>query len=251
MAVHTETRGDRADIQLVTLDRPERRNAVDHATLEALVVALADAPGGTRALVICGAGGHFCVGADLATVEDEEFVVLLRRVLTEMKTVPYPVIAAIEGPALGAGMQLALAADLRVASPEAVFGIPAAKLGLTVDQWTVEQLAAAAGDGAARAMLLGVEVLSGSDLHRTGFVHRLADPASGSSPLDAALQWASDLCRLAPLTLRAHKLMLAAASGLVPEEVATAARTAAWQSQDLREGLDAFAERRPPIFTGR
>ena len=249
MAVHVEARGDGDAIRLVTLDRPERRNALDHETLEHLLASVRDAPPSMRALVLTGAGGHFCAGADLTTVEDGAFVDLLRSTLIALKTAPFPVLAAIEGPALGAGTQLALAADLRVATADASFGIPAAKLGLTVDQWTIDQLARAAGGGPARAMLLGVEVLSGADLHRTGFVQRVVD--DGTSVLDAALAWAGDLSKLAPLTLIAHKLMLAVADGgLVDADVAAAARTKAWESSDLQEGLVAFKERRPPKFTG-
>jgi enoyl-CoA hydratase len=249
MAVHTEARGDDGELRLVTIDRPERRNALDHATLELLKEAVAGAPPATRALVLTGAGGHFCAGADLTTVEDGAFVELLRSTLLALKTAPFPVLAAIEGPALGAGTQLALAADLRVAAPDASFGIPAAKLGLAVDQWTIDQLLRAAGGGPARAMLLGVQVLTGAELHRTGFVQRLAP--EGTPVLDAALAWAGDLARLAPLTLTAHKLMLAAAEGgLVPAEEAAGARTKAWESADLQEGLAAFNERRPPHFRG-
>lgn len=254
MAVHVELQdaGEGAAIRLVTLDRPERRNALDHAALEALLDAVTSAPAEIRALVLTGAHGHFCAGADLTAVEDEGFVALLRAVLASIRTAPFPVLVAVEGAALGAGTQLALAADLRVTAVDASFGIPAAKLGLTVDQWTVEQLALAAGDGPARAMLLGVEVLVGADLHRTGFVHRLVDTtADDSTVLDEALAWAGELARLAPLTLRAHKLMLAASADLVPSADAVAARTAAWESADLREGLAAFRERRPPTFTGR
>ncbi|HVX19557.1 MAG TPA: enoyl-CoA hydratase-related protein [Acidimicrobiales bacterium] len=248
MAVHVEPSGDGDAIRVVTLDRPERRNALDHATLEALLGALGDLPAATRAVVLTGAGGFFCAGADLTTVEDEGFVALLRSVLQAMRSVPVPVLAAIEGPALGAGTQLALAADLRVATADVSFGIPAAKLGLTVDQWTVDQLVVAAGDGPARGLLLGVEVLRGSDLHRTGFVHRLVEPGSA---LDAALAWATELADLAPLTLAAHKLMLAASTGVVGAAEAAAARDRAWASADLQEGLAAFQARRRPDFTGR
>lgn len=236
-------------MRLVTIDRPERRNALDHAALEALLAAVTTTVDGTRALVLTGTSGHFCAGADLTTVEDSGFVALLRSLLEALKIAPFPVVAGIEGAALGAGTQLALAADLRVATADATFGIPAAKLGLTVDQWTVDQLTRAAGGGPARAMLLGVETVRGEDLHRTGFVHRLVD--GGMTVQSAALAWASDLAGLAPLTLKAHKLMLAAADGgLISDEVAAAARDDAWASADLQEGLAAFGERRVAEFRG-
>jgi enoyl-CoA hydratase len=229
---------DRGPVAVVTIDRPERRNAVDHATLEALATALAEAPADLRVLVLTGAGGHFCAGADLTAVEDAGFTALLRTVLDGLRLAPFVTLAAADGAALGAGTQLAVACDLRVATAQASFGIPAGRLGLAVDDWTVERLARLAGHGPARAMLLAAEVLKGDEAHRLGFVQRLGT-------LDDALAWADDIAALAPLTLRAHKAALER-----PAEAA-AARRAAWASDDLREGLAAFRERRRPRFHGR
>jgi len=229
---------DRGVVAVVTIDRPERRNAVDHATLEALATALAEAPADLRVLVLTGAGGHFCAGADLTAVEDAGFTALLRTVLDGLRLAPFVTLAAADGAALGAGTQLAVACDLRVATAQASFGIPAGRLGLAVDDWTVERLARLAGHGPARAMLLAAEVLKGDEAHRLGFVQRLGT-------LDDALAWADDIAALAPLTLRAHKAALER-----PAEAA-AARRAAWASDDLREGLAAFRERRRPRFHGR
>jgi enoyl-CoA hydratase len=224
---------------VATIDRPERRNAVDRATLEALAGVLAGCGGGAvRALVLTGAGGHFCAGADLGSVEDETFGTVLRNVLDALRLADCVTIAAVDGAALGAGTQLAVACDLRVATPEARFGIPAGKLGLAVDSWTVDRLALLAGAGPARAMLLAAEVLTGEEAHRLGFVQRVGG-------LDAALAWADDIAGLAPLTLRAHKAALEQ-----PAE-APAAWARAWASADLQEGLAAFRERRQPRFLGR
>jgi enoyl-CoA hydratase len=229
---------DRGPVAVVTIDRPERRNAVDHATLEALATTLAEAPADLRVLVLTGAGGHFCAGADLTAVEDAGFTALLRTVLDGLRLAPFVTLAAADGAALGAGTQLAVACDLRVATAQASFGIPAGRLGLAVDDWTVERLARLAGHGPARAMLLAAEVLKGDEAHRLGFVQRLGT-------LDDALAWADDIAALAPLTLRAHKAALER-----PAEAAAASR-AAWASDDLREGLAAFRERRRPRFHGR
>src|SRR4029077_13054307 len=147
-----------------------------------------------RALVLTGAGGHFCAGADLTGLEDDGFARVLRTVLDGLRDAPFPTIAAVDGAALGAGTQLAIACDLRVATPRARFGIPAAKLGLMVDHWTVERLALLAGHGPARAMLLAADELSGEAALRLGLVQR----AGG---LDAALEWAGAIAELAPLTI--------------------------------------------------
>ncbi len=242
MTVHLDQRGP---IALVTLDRPERRNALDHATLDELAAVLAAATAaGSRALVLHGVAGHFCAGADLTGVEDEGFTDALRIVLDGLHDAPFVTMAAIEGAALGAGLQLAVACDLRVASPGASLGIPAGKLGLCVDHWTVQRVALLAGHGPARAILLAAEVLAGEQAHALGLVQRVGY-------LDAALEWAEVIAGLAPLTLRAHKLMLNRLEAQIggDPDVAAASR-AAWSSADLQEGLAAFRERRPPTFRG-
>jgi enoyl-CoA hydratase len=248
--VLVEALPDAADVVVVTLDRPERRNALDHATLESLRDAITHAVDErARVLVLTGAGGHFCAGADLTGIEDEGFVDLLRSVLEGLHTAPFPVVAAIEGAALGAGTQLAMSCDLRIATADASFGIPAAKLGLTVDHWTVQQLARHAGDSLARVMLLGAEVLRGDRLYASGFVHRLVDAGGVAEP---ALAWARELRALAPLTIAAHKVMLGVAEHIEqPPPVAVEARAAAWASDDFQEGLAAFRERRAPEFRWR
>jgi enoyl-CoA hydratase len=248
--VLVEALPDAADVVVVTLDRPERRNALDHATLQSLRDAITQAVDQrARVLVLTGAGGHFCAGADLTGVEDEGFVDLLRSVLEGLHTAPFPVVAAVEGAALGAGTQLAMSCDLRIATADASFGIPAAKLGLTVDHWTVQQLARHAGDSLARVMLLGAEVLRGDRLYASGFVHRLVDAGGVAEP---ALAWARELRALAPLTIAAHKVMLGVAEHIEqPPPVAVEARAAAWASDDFQEGLAAFRERRAPEFRWR
>ncbi|HET9608993.1 MAG TPA: enoyl-CoA hydratase-related protein [Acidimicrobiales bacterium] len=233
--IHSEPRGH---VTVVTIDRPDRRNAVDHATLDALAAVLDEVGDDVRALVLTGAAGHFCAGADLSGVEDASFTTLLRSVLDRLRLAPFVTLAAADGAALGAGTQLAIACDLRVATAQTSFGIPAGRLGLAVDAWTVDRLALLAGHGPARAMLLAAEVVKGDEAHRLGLVQRLGS-------LDDALAWADDIAALAPLTLRAHK---AALEGR-PDAAAALAR--AWASDDLTEGLAAFRERRRPVFHAR
>jgi enoyl-CoA hydratase/carnithine racemase len=233
--IHTEARGH---VAVVTIDRPERRNAVDHATLEALVTTLDGCGDDVRALVLTGAAGRFCAGADLSGVEDETFSTMLRSVLDRLRLSAFVTIAAADGAALGAGTQLAIACDLRVATAQASFGIPAGRRGLAVDAWTVERLALLAGHGPARAMLLAAEVVKGDEAHRLGLVQRLGS-------LDDALAWADDVAALAPLSLRAHKAALEGRAD------ADAAIGRAWASDDLQEGLAAFRERRRPVFHAR
>jgi len=233
-------------VAVVTLDRPERRNAVDHGTLLALVDAQREvSDGDARVLVLTGAPPAFCAGADLTGVESGEFVTALVAALNGFTTLPIATIAAVDGPALGAGTQLAIACDVRVATARSVFGIPAAKLGLAIDRWTVDRLAAELGAPVARAMLLTAETYLAERLLASGGVHRLGD-------LDDALAWADEIAAMAPLTIAAHKLALESApAGDLEPGGYEAARRGAWASSDAEEGRTAFLDKRRPQFDGR
>lgn len=240
--IHSERRGA---VTLLTIDRQEKRNAVDAEACEQLLAGVAEAvDGGSRVVVLTGAGGHFCAGADLSGVEGDHFRQALRALLDAMVDAPIPIVAAVEGAALGAGTQLAVACDLRVAAPDARFGIPAAKLGLMVDHWTVQRLALLAGHGPARLMLLAAEELSGERAAALGFVQRVGG-------IDDALEWADRIAALAPLTIAGHKLALNRLEPALDDHVVAEAVRRAWSSDDLAEGQAAFRERRPPSFQGR
>lgn len=232
-------------VGIVRIDRHERRNALDIEHCDALrdaVLQLASA--GVRALVVTGDGSSFCAGADLDGVYGDGFRAALYGMLHTITSLPVPVIAAVNGPAIGAGTQLALACDLRVASPSATFAVPTARNGLAVDPWTVRRLALLAGGGPARALLIGCASLDASRAYTLGLVDRLGD-------LDAALDWAGEVAGFAPLTLRYSKLALE--SLLEPEfsdPAAAEALDACWHSEDSAEGSRARAERRPPRFRG-
>ncbi len=239
-------------VVIATLDRPERRNAVDAATLRSLLEVQADIARladehpdrAARALVITGAPPAFSAGADLTGVELGEYTDDLGRVLRGFGELSIPVIAAVDGPALGAGAQLVVAADLRVATADSVIGVPAARLGLVVDHWTVRRVAQEFTPPVARAMLVAAQTYTGEDLHRIGAVHRLGD-------LETALDWARELAHLAPLTMSGHKLALERFEAEPDvDELVEAARQRAWASSDAAEGRAAFAEKRRPTFTG-
>ena len=242
-------RVDRDDqIVVITLDRPEKRNAVDLDTLHRLRDAqgeIEDAGAAVRAVVLTGAPPAFSAGADLHGVEEGHFATVLRGVLAGFGALGVPVIAAIDGPALGAGAQLAVASDLRVATADSVVGVPAAKLGIAVDHWTIRRMVSEFTAPVARAMLVAAETYTGARLQALGGVHRLGG-------LDDAMAWAHELARLAPLTMAAHKLGLEHAfADPVLDPAFEAARTAAWTSEDAHEGRTAFLEKRRPSFTGR
>jgi enoyl-CoA hydratase len=233
---------------IITIDRQDRCNALDVAICERLRAEFDGAvAGGARAIVLTGAGRHFCAGADLGLVHGTALAAALRHLLDTVVDVPVPVIAAVHGAALGAGTQLAMACDLRIVDPTARFAIPAAKLGLMVDFWTVRRLTLLAGHGPARAMLLAAEELDADTAVRVGFAQRSGD-------LTAALAWAQEVAALAPLSAAGHKLLLnqlaiggeAGAVGAVGAE----AYDLVWSSADGLEGIAAFRERRRPNFEG-
>jgi enoyl-CoA hydratase len=237
--IHVEGRDA---VVLATIDRPERRNAVDHAALVELKAALEHARAeDARVFILTGANATFCAGADLTGVEGGDFADALTAVLSGLTELPAVTIAAVEGPALGAGTQLAAACDLRVAHETARFGVPAARLGIAVDQWTVDRLVALVGGGTARAILLAAESISGAEAHRLGFVQRLGG-------LGDAQVWADQIAKLAPLTIAAHKIALEHPDDA---DAVTAARSRAWASADSIEGRRAFLEKRPPNFRGQ
>jgi enoyl-CoA hydratase len=233
-------------VVVVTIDRRSRRNAVDHEALLALLDVQREVSTDARArvLVITGAPPAFCAGADLHGVDEAEFGAALGAVVRGFGTLSVPVIAAIDGPAIGAGAQLAVAADLRIATPHSPIGVPAAKLGLAVDHWTVQRVASEFTAPVARAMLLGAEIYTAERLYEIGAVHRLGNLAD-------ALAWADELAQLAPLTIAAHKVALEHFSAEPPiVDAVEAARLAAWSSDDAVEGRSAFLEKRPARFTG-
>ena len=242
MSIHSRTTGP---VTVVTLDRTERRNALNLDALEELDAALAAAEEDSRAVVVTGAGGHFCAGADLTELEDVGFTERLAEVLGRLSRLPVTTVAAVEGSCMGLGMQLALACDLRVVADDARFAVPVARLGLMVDHWTLERLSRFWGEGAARHLVLAGAVLDADDAWRLGFAQRRGG-------LDEALDLAGSAARLAPLTQAGSKVGFEARGG-DSAEVARyeAAFARAWSSDDILEGRAAFRERRAPEFQGR
>lgn len=256
-------------IGTITISRPERRNALNHRALTELHDAVRRASeDNLRCVVLTGDEGHFCAGADLTELEDLAFTGALREALDDLAALPLPTVAAISGSCMGLGMQLALACDLRLATAEARFAVPVAKLGLMVDHWTIRRLSLCVGHSTARWMLLTARSITADTAVACGLVQQLVgvgdrgnrgqSPDPGATVLHEAHELAGEIAELAPLTLAGSKLGLDLLEDGPPlsatEEAGDPyllAFEAAWASDDLVEGRHAFRERRAPDFRGR
>jgi enoyl-CoA hydratase len=246
------------DVGLVTIDRPERRNALNGELCAQLRAVLAD-NSDQRAVVITGAGTAFCAGADLVTRFEgaageavvDTFRPSFEEALDAITAYPAPVIAAVNGPAIGAGMQLAVACDLRVAKPDAPFSIPGGRLGVHLSARNIWRLVQLVGQGSARDFLLAGRSVHGEVARGMGLAQHL-DPDA----VARARAIADEIAASAPLTMQGHKRALnlvAEAQWLSDDaraEIAALER-AAFESEDLREGIAAFAEKRTPNFRGK
>ena len=251
--IHFEERGH---VGLATIDRQERRNALN-AELCAELRGRLEQSGELRAIVITGAGTAFCSGADLVTrfapdgdAPTDTFRPAFEEVLDVIVAHPAPVVAAINGPAIGAGMQLAVACDLRVAALGARLAIPGGKLGIHLSARNIWRLAQLVGQGAARDFLLAGRTVDAEEALRVGLVQYVEHDALG-----AALALAGEIAASAPLTVRGHKQalnLIADAQWLGDGARAAIAdlEARAFGSNDLQEGLAAFAEKRTPDFHG-
>ncbi len=234
------------DVMTIELQRPERRNALNTELADALREAVEKATADdVRAVVITGAGTVFCAGADLSgdvfAANFPDKAIALNKAID---AVPVPVIAAVNGPAIGAGVQLAMVCDLRVVAPEAYFQFPIARYGLALDNWSIRRLSSLAGHGRARGMLLAADRLDSQTALLTGMANRIGTLADAQA-------WAAEIAALAPLSVRHSKRVLnddgayEDQSGLHKEMF-----DAAWGSRDVIEAQVARVEKRAPRFQG-
>jgi len=240
---------DHADgkIREIKLNNHPKRNSLNipmcDAIEEAMLAAVED---GARVVLLHGDGTVFSAGADLSgDVYAGGFYPRLLRMLGTIQTLPIPVVAWINGPAIGAGTQLSMACDLRVVNDTALFRVPIVDVAIALDEVTIRTLEHLVGGAIARTMLFTGAALSAEDAVRSGY----AVQAGG---FNDALQLAQLLATKAPLTLRHLKYEFAHSSHR-PYDGATRwqAAQAAWHSADAQESRAARSGKRAPRFTGR
>lgn len=251
----------RGDVAVITLNRPDRLNAVNHSLYTSLAAALRelDAEDGVRAIVLSGAGRAFCVGADLKAhgeadptqAERRRYVAAAQRASWRLQRLGKPVVAAVNGHAIGAGLELALAADYVVLADEAKLRFPEVALGTFVGGGTVYTLAARVGLLKAKELLLLADYFAPADAVAWGLANAHV-PAAEVMP--HALAVAARLAGHAPGSLRQAKRLLNASRDIPSQrllKLEARALLEIMQTHDWSEGVRAFAEKRTPRFTGR
>jgi enoyl-CoA hydratase/carnithine racemase len=254
--------GDDA-VLVVTLNRPERRNALDAATFHRLGAILADAAGdrSVRALVVEGEGPAFCAGLDhgllmqaVAGAGDDPAgfrrgLADLQSQLAALEALPQPVVCALHGPCIGSGLELALACDVRVADLTASLQLPEIRVGLIPDLGGTTRLARLCGPGVAADLVMSARTVGASEARLLGLVSAVGEDARA-----LARERARELAAAAPLAVGWAKRVIQRAVGAPLEDGLALEREAMAEliaTDDMREGVAAAVARREPRFEGR
>jgi len=245
-------------IARLTISNPERRGALDHELLDALAEAARSLD--ARCLIVRGTGPVFSAGYDLGNLEGQEFEEAAERLVAHpfhdaieaLDAYPYPIIAQLQGHAIGGGLELALTCDLRVAAEGVKFSMPPAKLGLIYSHTGLRRFIDVCGVARTAELFYTAHAVDASRAELMGLVNEVVAPEA----LEArVLELASEIAANAPLSLAGSKRVI---RGLrdprLPEDVEQELielRESCFRSDDFREGVRAFAEKRKPVWRGR
>ncbi len=247
-----------ADVALVTLDRPDALNALSFDLLDDLVAALEtlDRGGDCRAVVITGSGDRaFAAGADIRELASQTHASLKAggrfTAWDRLTAIGLPLIAAVRGFALGGGCELAMACDMIVAAEDATFGQPEIRLGVMPGAGGTQRLTRAIGKARAMEFILTGRPMTAREAEAGGLVSSVV-PATAT--LDAALELAARIAAMPPLAVRAAKAAILDAAELRLSDGLARERAAffgLFDTQDQAEGMAAFTQKRPPVWSGR
>ncbi|WP_328602662.1 crotonase/enoyl-CoA hydratase family protein [Nocardia terrae] len=245
----------RGHIMIIAINRPRARNAINLATALGIERAIDayEADPNARIAILTGAGGYFSAGMDLKAAARGEVPVTEKRGILGIVSVPprKPLIAAVEGPALAGGCELALSADLIVAASDSSFGIPEVKRGLVAVGGGVLRLSQRLPRALAMELALTGDPISAARAAEIGLINQVAEPGKA---LEAALALAERVAVNAPLSIDASKQIIEQAPDWSVAEAfgkQGQVAAAALSSQDAGEGMRAFVEKRAPVWRGR
>ncbi|MFL6796143.1 MAG: enoyl-CoA hydratase-related protein [Xanthobacteraceae bacterium] len=244
-------------VAVLTIDRPQRRNALNLQVKSRIAdeVAALGADPSVRVIVLTGAGGYFVAGTDLAEMANmtpgDHVSLATDHVFNVVRRCTKPLIAAIEGYALGGGCELALSCDMIIAGRSTKLGQPEIRVGIMPGAGGTQRLLRTIGKYQAMKMILTGEMVSAADALAMGFLSEVVDDGRA---LSRALELAATVATMPPLAVRAIKEVMQLGQD-VPLETALALERKAFVtlfgSDDQKEGMNAFLEKRKPTFTGR
>lgn len=240
---------------LLTLNRPDMLNTITNPMLDRLEQILDEEQGGdSRALILSGAGRAFCAGSDLSEPhgDPQQRVRRVHALIVRMRDFPKPIVAAINGLALGGGLELALACTFRVARRGARLGLPEIKLGLLPAYGGTQLLPRLVGENRALEMILGGDPVDGATAAAIGLVNRVCE--EGDDVIACAAELAGTITRHSLVPQRAILRAVREGGALPLEEALALERRLVHevsQSADTLEGVQAFLEKRPPRWQDR
>jgi enoyl-CoA hydratase/carnithine racemase len=244
----------------LTIDNPDKRNALDHEILDAFAATLPDLD--ARCLLVTATGPVFSAGYDIGNLPRDEFADRAEALVAHpfheaieaLDAYPYPSVAALNGHAIGGGLELALSCDLRIASEEAKLGMPPARLGLVYSHTGLRKFVDAIGVPRTKELFFTARNIPARTALQWGLVNEVVAP---DAVADRGVAYAGQIAANAPLSLQGNKRtlreLLAAEGELDPdtERELVELREACFHSEDFFEGVRAFAEKRPPRWQGR
>lgn len=237
---------ERPDRLVVTLDRPEKRNAVDAEMVAALHDVCAALERQPRLLLLTGGSANiFAAGADIAQLLERDrhdaLAAINSGLFARIRALPMPSVAAVDGPALGGGAELAYACDLRVCTARAFFGQPEVRLGIIAGAGATHRLPALIGETRAKELLYTGRRMDAAEALRVGLVNRVVD--APEELLDTAHELIDELARAAPLALRLTKLAVDAPAAAHPQ-LDLVSQAVLFEDEEKRRRMTAFLDRR-------